>query len=352
MPIDKRALLAGVILMVWPAAAVAQANDQSLVQAIAAHNAGRFDQAIALLEALDRSHGDDPTTLRLLGSYYAAAGRYRKGIATLQRARALAPHDQDIALALARAHLWSGHLTKAEQVAAEIGVADRANVELPALRQSIDRARHANDARRPSIAVSNTISRVKIGGADRRWNETAVTLSDPLSDRTTISAELDVEDRAGVTDTRITGRIDRRVEAGAGVYLAAAIAPGATFRENWSIRAGGEWQLLRNVAVTVDARHAHYGIGNVTVLEPGVRLQTADGRASVTLRSINFWDESNSYHNGWALRGDAFIVDEIQLRMGLASYVDTEAGSTRRVRSLFGSLAIPLTPRLAHWRRC
>ena len=103
MPLYKTALLSAIILLYWPAAAVAQTNDQQVMQAIAAHNAGRLDQAISLLEALDRTRGDDATTLRLLGSYYAAARRYREGIATLERARALAPHDQDIALALARA---------------------------------------------------------------------------------------------------------------------------------------------------------------------------------------------------------------------------------------------------------
>jgi YaiO family outer membrane protein len=342
----KGALIAGLILVGWPVAAVAQTNDQRQEQAIAVHNAGRFDEAIALLEALDRTHGDDPTTLRLLGSYYAASGRNSEGIATLERARALAPKDLDIALALARAHFWSGHFNEADEVVAEIAAADFTNVELPALRQSIGLARHANDARRPSVAISNTISRVKIGGANRRWNETTVTLGAPIGDAMTVSTELNSEDRAGVTDTRFTGRIDRRLKAGAGVYLAAAITPSATFRESWSIRAGGELQLLRNVAVTVEARHAHYGIGNVTVFEPGIRLQTADARASLTLRSINFWDENNSYQNGWSLRGDAFNGNRIQLSMGVASYVDAEAGLTRRVRSLFGSLALPLTPRL------
>lgn len=345
MPTHKNLWLAALCVMAIPAAAYAQINDPRFDQALVARNAGDFERAVQLIEEIDAQYPNDPTTLRLLGSAYAAAGDLILAIETLKRARILAPQDQDITLALARVLIWSGRFKDAETIANEIALAQPGNVELPDLRRLLSRARQI-PANNPRISLSHTLSRVKIGNSKTDWTETVLSIDAPVAARTTVVGEIDVENRAGTADTRFVGQIDRRITDGAAIYLAGSFTTSPDFRENWSLRAGGEVQLLSNVALIGALRHADYGSSNVTAFEPGVRLQSANGRASITVQSINFWAEGNDYRNGWSARTNLVFWRTWLLSAGAATYPDTEAGQTRRVRSFFGAVTAPLTDRL------
>ncbi len=341
----KKAWIAALCLIIAPSAARAQVQDPRFDEARAARNTGDLGRAIQLIEEIDAQYPNDPTTLRLLGSAHAARGDYILAIATLERARLLAPQDQDIALALGRAMIWSGRLDDAEAIANEIGLVQPDNVELPELRRSIERAQR-NPGSRPRITLGYTRSRVKIGNSGRDWTEAVVAIDAPIGARTTVAGELDVENRADTADTRFATRIDRRLASGGAIFVAGSVTANPTFREDWSLRAGGETPLLANVALMVALRHADYGSSNVTVVEPGIRLQSENGNASVTLQSINFWAEGNDYRSGWSVRSDVEIWRAWLLSAGAATYPDTEAGQTRRVRSVFGAVTAPLSERL------
>lgn len=342
----KQAGIAALCLIIAPSAARAQVQDERFDEAIAARNAGDFGRAIELIEDIDSKYPNDPTALRLLGSARAANGDYLLAITTLERARLLAPHDQDIALALSRAMIWSGRLNDAEAIADQIGLVQPDNVELPELRRSIDRTRRDPGSRRSRIAFGYTRSWVNIGNAKRDWTEAVVAMDAPIGARTTVAGELDVENRAGTADTRFAGRIDHRLASGVAIFVAGSVTANPAFREDWSLRAGGEAPLLANVALTIAVRHADYGSSNVTVFEPGIRIQSANGRASATLQSINLWAEGNDYQSGWSVRSDVEIWHAWVLSAGAATYPDTEAGQTRRVRSFFGAVTAPLSERL------
>lgn len=341
----KKSWLAALCLMTAPAAAQAQIDDPRFDQATMARNAGDFRRAVQLIEEIDAQHPNDPTTLRLLGSAYAAGGDFILAIETLKRARLLAPQDQDIALALARVMIWSGRLNDAETAANEIALAEPDNVELPDLRRLLSVARQipANSQR---ISLSHTLSWVNIGNSKADWTETVVSIDAPVAARTTVVGEIDVENRAGMADTRFVGQIDRRLTQGAAIYLAGSFTTNPDFREDWSLRAGGEVQLFANVVLMGALRHADYGSSNVTAFEPGVRIQAAHGRASITVQTINFWAEGNKYRNGWSARTNLEFWQAWLLSAGAATYPDTEAGQTRRVRSFFGAVTAPLTDRL------
>ena len=264
----KKAWIAALCLIIAPSAARAQVQDPRFDEARAARNAGDLGRAIQLIEEIDAQYPNDPTTLRLLGSAHAARGDYILAIATLERARLLAPQDQDIALALGRAMIWSGRLDDAEAIANEIGLVQPDNVELPELRRSIDRARR-NPGSRPRISLGHTRSRVKIGNSRRNWTEAVVAIDAPIGARTTVAGELGVENRGDTADTRFAGRIDHRLASGGAIFVGGSVTANPTFREDWSLRAGGETPLLANVALMVALRHADYGLSNVTVVEPG-----------------------------------------------------------------------------------
>lgn len=337
--------ITGFIVAGAPLPAFAQ-EDPRIVEALAAREAGDLAGAIRRLEAIDAERPGDPTVLRLLGSSYAAVGRYDRGISTLERARTIAPRDQDISLALARAFLWAGRLDRAAAIADEIGAADPANVELPELRLSINRARRGVPPRSSGIALAYTHSWVEVAGNTRHWNQVVVSGDAPIGRRTTMTGEADIEDRAGVTDTRLSFQFDHRLSRAASVSLAAVVTPRADFREKWGVRAGGDVMVTPFLALTAAVRHADYGVTNSTVVEPGVRLQTPDERASLSIRSINSWGEGNDYRSGWAARCDLVVGRGVRLIAGGATYPDTEAGVTRRVRGLFGAVVVPINSRL------
>jgi YaiO family outer membrane protein len=337
--------ITGFIVAGAPLPAFAQ-EDPRIVEALAAREAGDLAGAIRRLEAIDAERPGDPTVLRLLGSSYAAVGRYDRGISTLERARTIAPRDQDISLALARAFLWAGRLDRAAAIAEEIAAVDSANVELPELRLSINRARRGVPPRSSGIALAYTHSWVEVAGNTRHWNQVVVSGDAPIGRRTSVTGEADIEDRAGVTDTRLSIQLDHRLSHAASVSLAALVTPRADFREKWGVRAGGDVMVTPFLALTAAVRHADYGATNSTVVEPGVRLQTPDERASLSLRSINSWGEGNDYRSGWAARGDLVVGGGVRLIAGGATYPDTEAGVTRRVRGLFGAVVVPINSRL------
>jgi YaiO family outer membrane protein len=337
--------IAGFVIAGAPLPAFAQ-EDPRIVEALAAREAGDLAGAVRRLEAIEAERPGDPTVLRLLGSSYAAAGQYDRGISTLERARTIAPRDQDISLALARAFLWADRLDQAAAIAGEIAAADPTNVELPELRLSIDRARRSAPARSAGIALAFTHSWVEVAGDTRHWNQAVVSADTPIGRRTTMTGEADLEDRAGVTDTRLSVLLDHRLSPAASVSLAAMVTPRADFREKWGVRAGADIKVTPFLALTAAVRHADYGATNVTVIEPGVRLQTPDERASLSVRSINSWGESNDYRSGWSVRGDLVVRGGVRLIAGGATYPDTEAGITRRVRGLFGAAVVPINSRL------
>jgi hypothetical protein len=79
------------------------------------------------------------------------------------------------------------------------------------------------------------------------------------------------------------------------------------------------------------------------MLEPGVRVSVPALRTSATLRMSNLWDEQGKHRSGWSARIDAETRGGTALFGGVASYPDTEAGITRRVRSAFLGAAIPVS---------
>ena len=332
--------------MTVPAASAAQVQDHRLTQANSLRAAGDFERAIPLLEELQGERPDDPTTLRLLGSSYAAAARYEEALATLQRARTLAPADQDIALALGRTFLWAGRVEEAEAVARDITVAEPGNAELAAFRKSIERSMRDPFTRRPGLAVGYGISAVSAGAADRTWRTYLLALDAPVGNRTTVSGQGEVEDRNGISDTRLGIRMDRRVGKRDNLYAAFFFTPDARFREDASVRIGGQGGVSRNLVLSLDLRHAEYADTNVTVATPGVRLQSTSGAYGIEAKSIHLWSERDVRRSGWSMRADAEPASGWRFSAGGATYPDTEAGVTRRVRGAFIGAAIPVSSRL------
>lgn len=343
---------AALLLCTTPVAAFAQTasgnREAAIADARAAVTRGDNATAIARLEGARTAHPGDPEVLRLLGSAYAYAQRYDQAIATLREARALAPEDLDIRAALARAHLWSGDRDAARSELAAIEARDPANAELAAIRGQLARVENDQPFRpRRGVFANQGVARVSLdNGPGRTWSTTTLGAFGQVGRGTNLSFEGEREDRGTAVDTHLLARIDQQFSKSWRGHIAAAVTPGADFREQWSIRGGLEADVGRRVTLLADVRHADYGTTQVTMFEPGVRVGVPALRSSATLRMSNLWDEQGEHRSGWSARIDTETRGGTVLFGGAASYPDTEAGITRRVRSAFLGAVVPVSERL------
>ncbi|MDP5277944.1 YaiO family outer membrane beta-barrel protein [Sphingomonas sp. DG1-23] len=319
-------------------------RETTISEARAAIARGDKAAAIARLEAASIAWPNDPEVLRLLGSAYAYAQRYREAIATLRAAQVLAPEDLDIRAALARAHLWSGDRDAARRELAAIEARDPGNADLAAIRNQLALPQGERATTRRGVFASQSVARVTPDNRpDRTWWTTTLGAFGPIARGTTLSVEAEREDRGVAVDTHLLARVDHQFSPGWRGYLTAAATPEADFREQWSIRGGIEADMSRRVTLLADVRHADYGQTQVTAVEPGIRFGVPALRSSATLRMINLWDERGEHRSGWSARVDTGTRSGAGLFAGVASYPDTEAGITRRVRSVFAGAAIPVS---------
>lgn len=343
----RTAEVAAFALLVSPAAALAQAGQDrsaAIGEARAAVARGDNAAAIARLEGARAAWPSDPEILRLLGSAYAYAQRHREAIETLRAAQALAPGDLDIRTALARAYLWSGDRVAARRELAAIEARDPGNAEVVAIRRQLAQPDAERARPRGGIFAAQSIAWVSLdNGPDRTWWTTTLGAFAPIAPGTTFSLEAEREDRGFAVDTHLLARIDHQFSSGWRGYVAVAATPGADFREQWSARGGMEADIGRRVTLLADVRHADYGQTQVTAVEPGIRFAVPALRSSATLRMVNLWDEQGAHRSGWSARLDTETRGGTALFAGVASYPDTEAGITRRVRSAFLGAAIPVS---------
>jgi YaiO family outer membrane protein len=340
---DQLRLLAAACFGVTVLASPAWATDDRFSTAVAARERGDYAVAIELFSQVATEHPNDADGLRLLGTTLAFAHHYREAITVLERAHDLSPRDEDIAIALSRALLWSGKLAAARSLAADASGIEPANPDVRDLSASISAAER--DAPRAALDVTETLSRVSIGSSRATWSETAATLSVPLDALTKISAGVDIEDRATSTDTRLSLRADRNFGFGS-AFIGVTQTPAATFRERWSILSGVVIPIKPFLLGSIEVRRAHYDLVDVTVIEPGLTIHSLQDRWSVTAHSVNLWGEGARHHLGWSLRGNYALSSAMQLFAGGATYSDTEAGMIRRVDSAFVGAAVPISARL------
>ncbi|HKY82939.1 MAG TPA: YaiO family outer membrane beta-barrel protein [Sphingobium sp.] len=323
-------------------------RDREIEQARAALMRQDSRAAIPLLEKASQDFPGDAEVLRLLGSAYAFDRRYPEAIATLRRALAVAPDDQDIRAALARAYLWSGDKAAAEGEVSAIEHRSPGNAEAAAIRRQL-RTRAGGGAGEGSygLAAAQSFSHVTFANRpSRTWSNTTLGIYGRITPGTTVALAAEREDRRMAVDTRIEGRIDQRLGLHARAFVAFARTPDADFREKWGVTGGVEADVASFVTLLADLRHAEYSDASVTVLQPGVRLSARSLGLDATIRMINLWDEQGTHRAGVSGRVDRSFANGATLYAGAATYPDTEAGITRQVHSLFAGAAVPVSGRI------
>jgi len=178
------------------------------------------------------------------------------------------------------------------------------------------------------------------------WHEASVRLRYQADETLAVSALLEVSDRGRSRDVYGEVRLDRRGAPGSGVYVALGVTPEADFRPEWQLSAGGFARIRGGPGATVltlDARHGRYRAGDVQTLTPGIEQYLAGGRAWLTARWINIFDEDGDHRAGWLARGDVMAGDRLRLFAGLADAPETSEGIVIDTFSLFGGLSYDLS---------
>ena len=332
--------IAAALLTAAPAAA---ADAQQLYRdGVAARHAGDAERAIDLLGACVAAEPRNADAQLQLGLAFSAAGRDSEAEAALRRTLEIAPGYDDARIALARIAQRRGDRAAAAEALAQVAPG---NAEAATLRAKLAAGATAYRWR---VDVDGSYSAVGSGRSD--WKDGSVQLRYQRSADSAVAIGLETSSRFGHSDTYGEVRLDQRLSNAVTAYVTAGGTPNADFRPEWQIGAGGSAQLRSGPAatvVTVDARQAHFEAGDIQTVSPGVEQYVAGGRAWLSGRWINIFDERGHHRSGWLARGDLLASERLRLFAGVADAPDVSEGVVVDTFSLFGGVSADLSQRLS-----
>jgi YaiO family outer membrane protein len=344
----KRRLLGILALALASAAPPAPAQDPAAAysEAVAARRTGDPARAVELLRGVVAARPEDADAHLQLGLALMALGKEAEAEAALRRTLAIAPAYDDARIALARLAQRRGDREAAINELERVGPA---NIEAAGLREQLSAGAagtQSSPEHRWSLNLDGSYSSLDRGQSD--WREGSAELRYHADARTSFGASVQAARRFGATDVYGEVRVDRRVSGGASVYASLGGTPNADFRPEWQAGAGGSVRLRKGPAATVatlDARHANYRAGGISTLTPGVEQYLAGGKAWITGRWINIFEENGGHHGGWLARGDVMATRRLRLFAGVADAPDLDRGIVTETTSLFGGASYDLDAR-------
>ena len=296
-------------------------------------------------QAADDNEPANIDSMRRLAASQAAAGRFATALDTIERAQALAPLDNDIALARARILFWSGRVAEARLQADVVRARAPTYPDLDALDANIN-ARLPRRWARSGFALSAGAAKVQLdGGQNQYWKNLTFSGFTGISANTNVTATIEHE-RRRVSDSKLSllaTRTGPNWELRAGV----AYTPSADFRENWGLQSGADFKIHNNVTLFSDVRYADYGNISVVSAIPGVRLSSNKDAHTFAVRFISISPSDSTTKFGVSARYDRNFDTGARVFGGVASYPDTEAGLTRQLRSAFAGGSLPVSDNLS-----
>lgn len=306
-------------------------------QAVAARLDGRPAEAVRLLEPIVAADPANADAQVQLGYAHLALGQLDEAEASFDAALRAAPTYADASLGIARVAQRRGDRAGALAALEAIGPG---NAEADALRAQLARD---SSLLRWSVDVDGGYAFVD--GPQPDWKELAFQVRHALSDRTALAARAEFSNRFDNSDVYLEGLVDQALGEGVRGYLLLGGTPDADFRPQWQIGAGGSVRLSSGGSATVltlDLRHAEFVTGNVQTVNPGIEQYLAEGRAWITARWINVFDDFSGHQSGYLVRGDVQPTDGLRLFAGFSNAPDTEEGVVIDTRSFFGGAVFDL----------
>ena len=331
-----------------------------------ARKAGKFDEAVRLLEESAKINSDDADTQLELGLALTPLKRFEAARVAFQRALELAPSYLDAKLGLARLDYFAKRYREARETVQSILTERPNDSEARELLKQIDKALAAKETVQPKQVSKPKQEELrwridmnggwsKLTGNRPDWWEGDARLSYMLNSKYTLSGSVAPARRFDVDNTLFEARIDHKPGPKFNDYLFVAATPDAAFFPKWAVGSGFGFKLrdgkdLVNASVlTFDARYARYITGNVRVFNPGIEQYLFNGRFWLTARWINVVDQDNIYSDGYLLRGDVMLSEKWRLFGGYANAPENVDANIVRTKSIFGGLVFDINDRTT-WR--
>ena len=314
--------------------AAAQPEASLYEQGRQARISGDPTRAAALLgEAVRRDPRNADARLQL-GLALLADGRLDAAEDEFRQVLALAPDYADARIGLARIAQRRGDKAAARALLEPVAPG---NADGAALRAQLDAASESHGF---SLDLDLSHSDLEEGQPD--WREASLRASWRPDEDNRITAATEWARRFGSKDLYGELRLDRRLSPILSFHLLAGATPAADFRPSWQIGAGASLRVRSGAnptLLTLEGRQAHYRSGDIQVLNPGIEQYVAGGRAWLTARWINIFDEDGSRLSGWLARGDVQATPALRLFAGASDAPDTSEGVVTEIFGLFGGLS-------------
>ena len=248
--------------------------------------------------------------------------------------------------------IGSGYKVRAAQIAQPAEPLDRASDNLaaslalpeagrgPSLRPKLD------GISVPRVQLDVELTHSQVEGGQPNWREGSIQLGYKATASTTVSGTVEVSERFSLTDAYGEVRLNQKLSPGTSFYVAAGGTPNADFRPKWQIQAGGSVRVNggpRATILTLDVRQARYNVGHVQSVAPGIEHYVAGGRAWVSGRWINVFDERGHHRSGWLGRGDLMLNDRLRIFAGAADAPDSSEGVVIETFSVFAGAVLEVS---------
>ncbi|MCY7280995.1 MAG: YaiO family outer membrane beta-barrel protein [Sphingomonas bacterium] len=314
----------------------AQTATSAYEQGVAARRAGDATRAATLLEQAVRADPSSADARVQHGYALLALGRLDEAEHAFDESLRLAPGDNDTRVGQALIAERRGNLRRARTLVAPVASNDE---EANALRRRLATGRGET---RWSLDIDGSATRLNNDQPD--WRQLDIQLSHRLDNGARVAGRIETARRFDRTDAYGEMRGEWPVSSASSVYLLGGGTPGADFRPRWQVGTGGRVRVTGGAAPTVltlDARHASYRSGSISLINPGIEQYLAAGKAWITLQSINLVDDG-AIRSGWLARIDLMAGDRVRLFGGAANAPDVDQGIVSRTRSLFAGASVGL----------
>ncbi|MBL0967740.1 MAG: YaiO family outer membrane beta-barrel protein [Brevundimonas sp.] len=306
--------------------------------ALSDRRAGRAAAAEARLRRVLQIRPDDVDARLLLGLSLIDLERLDEAEDELLRVVEAAPNYVDAQIGLARISQRRGDRHGFAMRAAE---AVRLAPERADVRDLVQSKRDV-----PRWRLDVDVERSRLGAGLSDWNETRLSATHLANAPWSFAASVERTDRFDRVDIFTELRIARSFAGGEG-WIAVGGAAEADHRAELSLRAGGVWTVAPAITATLEGSIARFPAGEVKSLQPGLGVDLFGGRASVSGRWINLWDERGDRVDGYAVSARWAVSDRFRLRLDHADAPETSEGVVADVSSVALSGEWDLTERLS-----
>lgn len=333
MSIRSAASLALIALTMHPCPVLAQAAPSDYERAVAARMNGDPQSAALYLRNIVSQQPDNADAQVQLGLSLIALGNFAEAEAAFQATLAIAPNYDDARIGLAIIAERTGRYRAAAEI---LQAVDEANPEAQAIRR---RLKAAGGQTVWQASVEGNYS--TFNGDLPEWKELAFQLRRQSPAGHAVAVRGEYSRRFRKTDVYGEVAVEQVLSSRARGSVTLGATAGPDFRARWQVGVNGSYRLTDGrtaTVLTLDARHSAFATGSVQSISPGVEQYL--GKGWLTARWIQLFDERGQHRQGYFLRGDLPVTDNVRVFAGTSKAPDTSEGRVVDVRAYLGGLVL------------